>query len=264
MKKISLVLLFLSLISYLLSPALSRAAVTPTVQPTTPTPTSSLDQQINNLKDRIASRVAQLNLVEKKGFVGNVTDVEETQITITDRQGNTRFIDVDELTKFSSPSAKANFGISDITKGTTIGILGLYNKESRRTLARFVDVVTFPQIISGAVEAIDGGNFSISIVTPSEKEIPINIATTTKTYMYTKGNPLARSGFSKIKQGERIMVVGVPDVQNKNGILALRLLLFPDLPVNQKIVLFKPGEFNVTPSTGSGNKIVPIIKNAAI
>src|SRR5579859_2417101 len=84
----------------------------------TPTATvSQSEEQINNLKERIASRVAQLNLVEKKGIIGTVSDVSETQLTITDMKGDNRIVDVDELTKFSSPSAKSTFGISDITKG---------------------------------------------------------------------------------------------------------------------------------------------------
>src|SRR5690348_9180787 len=122
------------------------AATTPTPSPT---PQNTLEQQISNLKDKIASRVAQLKLVDKRGIIGTVTDVNLTQITLTDSKGDTRFIDIDELTKFSSPSAKSNFGISDITKGSILGVLGLYNRESRRILARFVDVIVLPAEISG-------------------------------------------------------------------------------------------------------------------
>src|SRR5579872_6286504 len=89
---------------------------------TTPTPTpavSTTEQQINTIKDMVASSVAAMHLMEKRGFIGKVTDNTETQITVNDMMGNSRSIDVDELTQFSSPSAKTSFGISDITKGTT-------------------------------------------------------------------------------------------------------------------------------------------------
>src|SRR5690349_18838483 len=81
--------------------------------------TNSISQQINNLQERIATRVAQLKLVDHRGIIGTVTDVTQTQIALADIQGNTRFIDVDEITKFSNPSAKGTFGISDIKKGQT-------------------------------------------------------------------------------------------------------------------------------------------------
>ena len=77
-------------------------------------------------------------LVEKRGIIGTVTDSSDTQITVTDIAGNIRFVDVDELTKFYSSDSKT-FGISDIKNGMTIGVLGLYNKQSRRILAREVN-----------------------------------------------------------------------------------------------------------------------------
>src|SRR3990167_5837024 len=112
------------------------------VNAATPTPENKNQEIKDQLISNIASRVAQLNLVEKRGIIGKVTEATNTQITLSDIKGDTRFVDVDELTKFSSPNAKGTFGISDITKDATVGILGLYNKESRRILARFVNVIT--------------------------------------------------------------------------------------------------------------------------
>ncbi|MCL5432936.1 MAG: hypothetical protein M1524_02360 [Patescibacteria group bacterium] len=117
-----------------------KASITPskTPSPTSQTPTTEkLNEQISDLKEKIASRVAQLKLVERRGMVGVVTDVSDTQITLTDLSGNTRFADVDELTKFYALKETESFGISDIQKGTKLGILGLYNKQTRKILARF-------------------------------------------------------------------------------------------------------------------------------
>ena len=111
MKKILFILL--SLIAYHLLLIANVSAVTPTVT------VSSSETQINQLKDRIASRVAELKLVQRRGIVGTANEISDTQITLTDVQNNTRFVDVDELTKFASPSAKGSFGISDIGKGNT-------------------------------------------------------------------------------------------------------------------------------------------------
>lgn len=256
MKQYILFLFVLILLSYTTK---AVYATTPTPNPTSAA-ASGLDQAINNLKDRIASRVAQLNLVEKKGMIGTVTDISETQITVTDLANNTQFVDVDELTKFASPDAKGSFGISDITKGTTLGILGRYNKETRRILARFVDVVSFPMVISGAITQVDKSNFLISITTPDQKEYIGDIQNVTKTYTYTKTDGLTKSGFSKLQVGQRVMLVGFPEASNKNKILASRIIDFVELPPNPKIILMKPDAMGVTPSTGSGTKLVPIIK----
>ena len=56
--------------------------------------------KIDEIKDKIASTVAQLNLVSKKGVMGEITKIEKTQLTI-ERNGETRQVDVDEITAYN-------------------------------------------------------------------------------------------------------------------------------------------------------------------
>lgn len=221
------------------------------------------DQQINDLKTRIASKVAELKLVEKRGIIGKVTDVSATQITVLDLNDNTRFIDVDEFTKFSSPAVKGSFGISDISTNQTIGVLGLYNKESRRILARFVNVLSQPQFLHGAVISLDSNNFSFDIATEDKQELTVDVETTTKTFFYAKEGDLVRSGFSKIRENGNVIIAGFLDLKDKTKVTAQRIILFEELPKNPKIVIVKD-DFNnsekVVPSTGSGKKLTPIVK----
>lgn len=194
------------------------------------TPTQSIKEQ---LITNIASRVAQLKLVEKRGIIGTVTNSTNTQIALSDIQNNTRFVDVDELTKFSSPKSKGTFGISDITKGTTLGILGLYNKESRRILARFVTVVSVPTLIQGGITSIDNKNFTVDILTIDGKRFTIDIDYTTTSYSYSASSGHIKSGFSKIKEGYSIIVSGSLDAKNENRISASRVIIFPEIPFIQ-------------------------------
>lgn len=229
---------------------------------TTPTPTATVSQseeQINNLKDRIASRVAQLNLVEKRGIIGTVSDVSETQLTITDLKGNVRIIDVDELTKFSSPSAKPSFGISDITKGSTIGAIGLYNKDSKRLLARWIDVMILPKVFSGGILTLDKDNYTFTIATIDNQTVSIDVENITRTSSFTKAGGLVKSGFSKLVAGQRVMIVGFPSSKDPNLLVASRILLFPDLPVNPQITLINPTDIAPV-ATGSGKKLQPLTK----
>lgn len=232
----------------------------------TPTPTKDGDDStrslIDNLKERIASRVAQLKLVEKRGTIGRVTATSDTQITLTDGKDNTRYIDVDELTKFASPSADS-FGISDIKEGVNLGVLGLYNKQSRRILARFVDVITVKQFIPGTVINVDEDNFAITITTKEKKEYIVDIERVTKTFAHSKEEGLLRSGFSKITPEMHVLVIGFTDIKDSNRIIGSRILLFPQIPKNPEIetgnIQEKPTPTpDKTPvSTGSGKKLTP-------
>jgi len=260
MKKSFFIIVLFLILTAGVSKNIYAAVVTPTP---IITPAQGDIQQIDDLKNRIASRVAQLKLVEKKGIIGTVTDATNSQITLNDVNGNIRFVDVDELTKFSNPNASGtSFGISDINKGMKLGVLGLYNKQSRRILARQIDVLTMPKILIGAVSSVDSKNFNFYIVSENNKQTFIDVETVTKTYSRNTGTALISTGFSKIKIDESVIVIGFPDKKNPDHIIASRILLFPDVPKSPKINFIpalNPGA-SIIPSTGSGRKLTPIIK----
>lgn len=252
MKKITLIILFLLFLTFIVKQNAQAATPTPTV--------ITLEQQVDALKNRIASRVAELKLVEKRGVIGFVTDISDTQITLTGSNGNIKLIDVDELTKFYSPSSKS-FGISDIVKGMNLGVLGLYNKQSRRILARQVDELPQqPKVIYGGVFEIDEDNFEITVINEKGQKTVVSIENITKTSVYS-AKTLTKAGFSKITKAQTVIAIGFPDKNDSKKIVASRLILFPDINISLRID-FSKQEANPTipPSTGSGKKIFPITR----
>jgi hypothetical protein len=242
----------------ILAAILTTTIFTKTIFADTPTPTtdSSLLQKVAN---EIASKTAQLNLVEKRGILGTVSDVSSTQITLSDLNGNIRFIDVDELTKFSSSSSNS-YGISDVTKGTLLGVLGLYNKQSRRILARDINVESaFPNIIYGAVADIDKVNFEITIAKENGQKVVVEIQDVPRTSSFSAGT-LSKSGFSKTQTGETIVAIGFPDKQDSHKILGTRVILLPDIQTSFLLNLEPTANPTIPPSTGSGVKLFPIKK----
>ena len=217
-----------------------------------------LNKQIDELKSKVASKVAELKLVEKRGFVGTVTDVTDTQLTVFDINKNIRFVDVDEFTKFSSPDSDGSFGISDIEKDSHIGVLGLYNKESRRTLARFINVMELPEYIVGVVAEIDSKNFNLLVATGSGS-FTVSVETVSKIYSADEEGKLLKSGFSDIETSQNIIVSGFFDPKLKNTITAGRIIFFPLLPKNPQIDVKEKVEEEIVPSTGSGKKLTPIV-----
>lgn len=256
MKKVIFVILFLTIAFFVAKINVIAVSVSPTDSPS-PTHQDKEEQQIDDLKSRIASRVAELNLVEKRGIIGTVTDSSGTQITLSDLNDKTRFVDVDELTKFSSPSSKT-FGISDVGKDMKLGVLGLYNKQSRRLLAREVNVITLPKIIHGAIFAIDSKNYSIEVAGINNKKTAVDVETVTKTLSYSKDS-LIKSGFSKITESQNVIVIGFPDKQDKSRIVASRIIVFPNIPKNPIISVAPTANTSatITPSTASGKNLTP-------
>jgi len=255
MKKIILLLIIITTISHI-APIKTIYGQTTTPEPTVSSGEKLIDE-INNLREKVASKVAELNLVEKRGSLITVTQVSGNKITGSDLSDTTRIIDVDELTKFASPAAKS-FGISDITIGTKISVIGLYNKQSKRVLARFVNTENLPTFLTGVISEIDKVNFTVNVVSENKKVNIIDIESITKTSSYSEEDGIVKLGFSKLAIGDRIHVVGFDNIKEKNRISATRVLVFPKLPKNPKIETpsASSDSFEKTTATPSG-RITP-------
>lgn len=248
------------LLVILLIPSGAAPVFALTVSPTTPSSSTAaqqslnenLNKQINQLKERIASRVAELNLVEKRGIIGTVTETSADKITVIDLTGKTRIIDVDEITKFSSPSAKDSFGISDLSKGIKISVLGLYNKQSQQILARFIDAFVTPVFLSGRVATLDKKNYTVTIIDEDQKQTHVDIQTFTAISTFLKEDGISKLGFSKLNIGDRVTVTGFPDKKDPTLLVASRILTLPQLTTNPKIII--PAVQDTTTSSSSGKK----------
>ena len=72
------------------------------------------------------------------------------------------------------------------------------------------------------------------------KQIIVDVESTTKTRSYAKEDGLTQSGFSKIQEGQRILVAGFGDTKEKNRIIASRVILFEETPRNPAIQVSLP------------------------
>ncbi len=232
MAKIKLSILVLILfILFIASQSTALALVS--TNSATPTATSSSDKKAAELKEQLKTYVARREIIKKRGVLGTILEVNNHQIILTDVKGNKRFIDVDELTKFSDLTGKQT-GLSDFKSQDRISVIGLYNTESRRLLARFIKVEGGVERLFGEVSDIDSKNASIEILNEDSKETKvIDIETITKTQSHTQKEGLVKSGFSKILIGEKILIFGFPKETNK--LTAGRILLLPELSPNIKL-----------------------------
>lgn len=239
MKKIIVSLAIITLLFVQTTDLIFAQTVTTSQTSTTKkTEDSSLNNKINNLKEKIASRVSELNLVEKRGIIGTIIEVSGDNVTIKDVNGDSRIIDIDEITKFSSGTASKNsFGLSDMKKNMRISVLGLYNKQSKRLLARFIRTSVDPTFFSGSITNIDKKDYHITVTTPDNKQQLVDIRTTTKTFDYDNEAGLTKSGFSKLTVGSRITILGYPDKEDQTLLAAQRIVNLSALSANPNIAV---------------------------
>ncbi len=228
MKKYFFILFFLT---FLITTNNSFAQTT-TPDDDSETSVEATESKVDLIKDKVASRVAELKLVEKRGMVGVVESVNENEIRILDLNDKTRIIDTDELTKFSS--GEGTFDLTDVKKGTKISAIGLYNKDSGKLLARFVNEISIPVFLNGVISDKDDEEFTVTLSTESEKNYKVDIEKITKTFSFSDGE-LETIGFTKIDNLKNALVIGFVDPKDSERITASRIIIFPDVPKNPRI-----------------------------
>lgn len=221
----------------------TRTRNSPTPVKSEPTATEAADlNRIQKIKDLVASRVAELKLVEKRGILGTVKETSTSQVTVRDNKGDQRVIDIDELTKFqgnTSTSSKdddedESFGISDIEVGDEVAFVGLYNKQTDRLLARVVLIPkSIPFYMDGVISDIDLKAFTFSVSNDDEKRV-VDFEKSTTAKLYTKADGIKKSGFTTLEDGQRAIVVGFEDDKNKH-IIATRVLHFSDILASEEM-----------------------------
>ncbi len=266
MKKIFVIILavlFLALSQSVFAQT-TKPTTKPTLKPST-TPEVSKEAQeidtIEKIKDLVASKVAELKLVDKRGIMGIVKSSSNTQITIDDNKGGQRVIDIDELTKFETDDEDESFGISDVKKGDNLSFIGLFNKDTKRLLARFISKLSsIPTNIEGVVYEKNPKEFTLTIVTADGKKKTIDVQTSTKTSIYEDGET-TKSGFTKITAGERVLVVGFNSKDDENAISASRIIHFPNIALSQDLKKYKDLlKIDAPTSTGSAGSVKPITR----
>lgn len=261
MKKIILITLILLTTTIQSSFAATKTTPTPSVTPTAnEIPTDTALEKIQHIKSVVASKVAELNLVEKRGILGKIKEKSNTQLTIEDIKGQIRIIDIDELTKFAqdtkSTSKESSFGVTDLKNDTYYSFIGLYNKETKRLMGRFIsEVKTIPVYFEGVVAEINATDFTLTVFNEKGDKKTIDIGKTTKTFVHSKPDDLTKSGFSKIEMQQRIFVVGFLDLKDKNLIEATRVIHFSDLPPSKKALQYVSANDEAITATGSGKKL---------
>lgn len=218
--------------TFLIIPGLSFAQTPSVSDEDEASATDEIESKVDLIKDKVASRVAELKLVERRGVVGVVESVNNDEIWIRDLNDKTRIIEVDELTKFSS--SEGSFDLSDISKGTKISAIGLYNKDSGKLLARFINETSIPLFLNGVITDKDDEEFTLDLSTEGEKKYTVDVEKVTKSFSFSDGE-LETVGFSKIETLKNALVIGYVDPKDSNRITASRIIIFPDVPKNPRI-----------------------------
>jgi len=193
------------------------------------TATSSSEKEVEILKEKIASKVAELRQENNQAFSGKIVNLSENQIEIKDKDDKKVLIKLDPtLTKYYriKNNQKKEINFSDLEKNDYIVVSGITTDKGVNANLIFVDekyLVEFGRVIE-----INKDSYWLKINTLTNENIIIDIETYTKQWLLNiKSLELEKTGFSKIKEGDMINFVAKDEKNESDHYSAQKIVVIP-------------------------------------
>lgn len=211
------------------SPAVSPTGETPKKSATaTPTPQENLLdklKQIKILKEKIATKVAELREQEMAAIAGTVRSVGEDTMTISSSKGERIItLSADVQVFLLSDSSRKESTTDTIKQGDTVAAIGYVESAKQTLVASYIYIQNRTlSNFSGKISDIDRTNFTITVKSKQQKLL-VDIEKNTRTTMYDrKKDAMVRLGFSKLSVGDVVHVAATPNAKEENRFSAIRI-----------------------------------------
>ncbi len=201
-------------------------------QDATPTATPRLAQatgsgQLEDLKARLATKVAELRTVVKRAMYGTVKTVSLTQATVETKTKDIKIELTDDVMVTQLLSGKrTTLPIEDLAAKDVITVFGAYDETLDLLKAQYIFIESATNLIrvAGTIADVDHEDFVLTVNTKEGRTLTIDIEKATKTTMWTATGGIVKGGFSKIAVGDTVHITGKPVAKEENRISASRIL----------------------------------------
>lgn len=220
----------------------------------TPIRTSTpVNQQIEDLKNRLATKAAELKQLERRALVGTVKSKTISTLTMETETKDRKIELTDDIKVFELIKGKrTTLTIDDVTPDDRITVFGDFDATLDILQAKVIVVQNgvLPTQIEGTIGEVNKPDYSFTVVTNDQKTYTVDFETVTKTNLWSADGSLVKGGFSKIIPGNIVVVTGTPVAKKTDRVSASRILNLGDL-TGTIAVDTKPG------SASASAKITP-------
>lgn len=211
--------------------AVTTKSASPSAQPT---PTEKVDSgnQLQELKDRLATKVAELRTLVKRAMFGNVKTVSVASATVETSNKDIK-IELGDGVKVAQmiSGKRTTLTTDDISVNDHITVFGTYDATLDLLKAQYIFIESSIETmrVSGTVADVDTKDFTVTINTPEGRTVIVDVEKTTKASAWTKEGGIVKSGFSKIAVGDTVHVTGTAVPKKDDHISAQRILDLGDI-----------------------------------
>lgn len=230
MKK--LIVLFIILLFIFTTNTHAAAVIT-----ATPSATTFIDKlkQIEILKEKIATKVAELRKIEKGGILGTVKSSNDTSITITSKSKELTISYAEDTVFFKMHDGVKSDPLDSkqakkLKPGEQIVALGYYDSSGTSLSTKYIYIYNPGVHIIGKIADKDLGNYTITVKEPKGNTL-VDIETYTKIYTYNKKTGFGRGGFSKLKENDVVHIFATLNPKEENRVSATKIVSFTFSPL---------------------------------
>jgi len=219
--KYSICILTLMLLPFHIYAVGTEASGTATVAPTK-------NPQVEDLKERLATKVAQLRQSERRAIYGTVKTVTISTLTIGTINKDIKIELTDDIKVFQMLKGKRTaLTIEDVSKNDVVSIFGDWDTAVEVLKAKVIFIHNGnndTKRVTGTITEVKKADYTITLTSHDGNTVTVDFETATKTTIWTKEKGLEKGGFSKLVPGDTILVVGTAVPKKEDRISALRIL----------------------------------------
>lgn len=214
-------ILFLLVLALFASRLLPVVAIDSTTFATSASPSTTIrNQQIKELKEKIATKVAELKILAPKVLLGEIKTLSDQKIIITVQETDIN-IELSDDTSFSQVNQDGNkkdIKVGQLKVGQKIIVWGTYNKEAQTMTATGVVARDLAQVLTGQITSIDKKNYQFTMSNKSGVlPYTFDINPPTKISLLGTDSKLTKIGFSKLAVGQTVYIYGFVGEKTKDG-----------------------------------------------
>ena len=192
-------------------------------------PTMVVSKDIQQLKDKIASKVSEIRKKNNKAVSGFVVRNDGDKIKINN-DGEENEIKFDNtLTKYFKilGTQKKEIKVDDIKKNDYVIVSGVVSDNMITANIVLIDDNFLAD--SGKITEINKDNYYVKVISSDKNTYSLDIEIYTKLFMVNiKTLDLERVGFSKVKEGDTVhFVVKKTGDEKNNNYSAIKILIIP-------------------------------------
>lgn len=200
------------------------------------------NEKIKALKEKLATKVAELRENQTRGFYGEIASLNKTSFTLATTSGEIKVrISEDTLVFKFVKGKKTPAKITDLKNNLSASVLGIYESDLNQLTAKIIFLETLPKFLSGKVAEIDKNKAVITITRKNGDKTSLDYEKSTLSFEYKASDEsIAKSGLSRLSESDLLYVWGLPSEDDIQKFQLIRLLRIP------KSVVEKEGEVSKT------------------